>query len=55
MVENRRRIFWVSLMLLLAVWFWALGIELTYERNVRRGIPADFRIHRSHAVLNSRA
>jgi hypothetical protein len=27
---------------------WALNVELTFERNLRRGVPADFRIHRSH-------
>ena len=29
---------------------WVLQIEITYERNVRRGIPADFRVHRPHVV-----
>ena len=30
--------------------FWVLDIEFTYERNIRHGIPADFRIGRHHAL-----
>jgi len=54
MAGNRRRILWVSIVLLFAFCFWALGIEFAYERNVRRGIPADFHIHRAHTVYNAR-
>ncbi len=54
MARNRRRALWITIAMLLAVGFWALGIELAYERNIRHGIPADFRIHRSHAVYNAR-
>jgi len=43
---------WVLASLLAAAALWMLNIELTYERNIRRGIPADFRIrlHRSVKV-----
>jgi hypothetical protein len=54
MSRNKQAMFWVMIGLILAGAFWALGIELTYERNVRRGIPADFRIHRPHSVFNAR-
>ena len=54
-LENKRRIIWALIVLTLAATLWALDIELTYERNVRRGIPADFRIHRPHTVFNARA
>lgn len=30
--------------------FWILQIEVTYERNIRRGIPADFHLRRPHVV-----
>jgi len=52
---NKRRIIWALIGLTLAATLWALDIELTYEHNVRRGIPADFRIHRPRAVINWRA
>ena len=31
--------------------FWALHIELTFEHNVRHGIPADFRLHPTRPVV----
>ena len=44
----------LSLLFVIAVIaaLWLLDIELTYERNVRRGIPADFSVHRRHQPLN---
>ena len=45
----------------MVVWFviasamWVLDIEITYERNMRRGIPANFRIHHPNAINNWRA
>jgi hypothetical protein len=30
---------------------WVLQIEFTYERNVHRGIPADFHVHPQHTVV----
>ena len=47
--------FWVMIGLILAGALWALGIELTYERNIRRDIPADFRIRHLHRSYNWRA
>jgi hypothetical protein len=49
---NKLRILWVMIALVLAIAFWVLNIELTYERNIRRGIPADFRIHHLHRAYN---
>jgi hypothetical protein len=50
LLRNKLRLFFILLALLTAVVFWVLDIEFTYERNIRRGIPADFRIHRPHAL-----
>ena len=50
MVKNRLRVLLIVLGLLFAAALWALDIELTYERNIRRGIPADFRMGRHHAL-----
>jgi hypothetical protein len=55
MLQNRQQLLWVTIPLLLAVVLWVLNIELTDERNVRRGIPADFRIHDPHRSYNWRA
>ena len=55
MLRNKKRILWIPAFLILAAALWALDIELTYERNIRRGIPADFRIHRIHRIDNWRA
>jgi len=48
MLRNKMRLFFLLLALLAAAVCWVLQIELTYERNIRHGIPADFRIHRPH-------
>jgi hypothetical protein len=50
MLRNKLRLFFILLALLAAAVFWVLDIELTYERNVRHGIPADFRMGRHHAL-----
>ena len=49
-LRNKPRLFFILLALLTAAVFWVLDIELTYEGNIRRGIPADFRIHRPHSA-----
>jgi hypothetical protein len=54
-LRNKRQIIWILAGLVLTAALWALDIELTYERNVRRGIPADFRLHNPHTVYNRRA
>jgi hypothetical protein len=38
--------------LVIATVLWALRVELAFERNVRRGIPADFRERNEHRPLN---
>jgi hypothetical protein len=50
MLRNKLRLFFILLALLTAAAFWVLDIELTYERNIRHGIPADFRIGRHHTL-----
>jgi hypothetical protein len=55
MLQNKRRIFWTLLWFVIASALWALDIEITYEHNVRRGIPADFRSRHQHTVYNWRA
>jgi len=54
MLRNKRRFFWVLICLLLAGALWALDVEVTYEHNVRHGIPADFRSHHQPAVYKWR-
>ena len=53
MLRNKLRLFFILLALLTAGAFWVLDIELTYERNIRHGIPADFRIHRRPHTLDT--
>jgi hypothetical protein len=55
MLRNKKRVIWMLAWLVIASALWALDVEITYERNVRRGIPADFRIHHPHTVYNWRA
>jgi hypothetical protein len=49
-LRNKKQALWILGGLIITAALWALNIELTYERNVRRGIPADFRLHRSNAT-----
>jgi hypothetical protein len=49
-LRNKRQILWLLGFLVIAAALWALNVELTYERNVRRGIPADFRLHHPRTV-----
>lgn len=49
-LRNKLRLLLIVLGLLTAAAFWVLDIELTYERNIRHGIPADFLIHRPRSV-----
>lgn len=51
-VKTRRQTLWIFGALLFVAALWALGVELTFERNVRRGIPADFRLHSTHRPVN---
>ncbi len=50
LVRYKRRILWAMLAIVLLPVLWVLEIEITYERNVRRGIPADFTVPRPHVV-----
>jgi hypothetical protein len=49
-----RRVAWIIAGFVFVAIVWALSVELTYERNIRRGIPADFRIFRMRTVYNWR-
>ena len=55
MSRNSKRVLWMFLWLAIASALWALKVEATYEHNVRRGIPADFRSHHRHLAYNWRA
>lgn len=44
LVRYKRRILWAMLAIVLLPVLWVLEIEITYEHNVRRGIPADFTV-----------
>ena len=46
-----KRWLWLLLGLLILPLLWVLQIELTYERNLHRGIPADFREYEPHEVV----
>ena len=48
--RNKLRLLFIVLAVLTAITFWVLDIEFTYERNIRHGIPADFRIHLPHSA-----
>jgi len=55
MLRNSKRVLWLLVGLVIASALWALDVEVTYEHNVRRGIPADFRSHHRNTAYNSRA
>jgi hypothetical protein len=40
--------------LVVASALWALDIEITYEHNLRQGIPADYLLHRQRIVYTWR-
>ena len=50
MLRNCKRMLWVLAGLVIASALWALDIEVTYEHNARRGIPANFQIQNPHRV-----
>ena len=51
-LRNWNRIFWILAALAMAAAMWALNVELTFEQNMRRGIPADFRLHSALRPVN---
>ncbi len=50
-VRLEKKILWLLLAVLLLPALWILQIEFTYERNIRHGIPADFREYEPHEVV----
>lgn len=46
-----RKLLWVLAILIALPLLWILHVEYTYERNMRRGIPADFRVQPDHEVV----
>ncbi len=42
---------WLLVALIALPALWILTVEVTYERNVRHGIPADFLEHRKQEVV----
>ena len=51
MSRNKRLILWMLAWLVIASALWVLDIEATYERNVRRGIPANLQLQNPHRVV----
>lgn len=49
-IKTKKRILLGVAGLALLPVFWIMQIEVTYERNIRRGIPADFHLMRPHVV-----
>ena len=54
MPRNRKRVLWVFVWLAVASALWALDVEITYEHNARRGIPADFQLHNPNRAVQWR-
>jgi hypothetical protein len=50
MSRNKRHFLWMLVWLAIASAVWVLDIEITYEHNVRRGIPANFQFQNPHRV-----
>ena len=49
-IRFNKRMVWALLAAVTLPALWMLEIEVTYERNIRHGIPADFSIQRPHVV-----
>jgi hypothetical protein len=49
-IKTRKRMLWGVAAIAFLPDFWILQIEVTYEHNIRRGIPADFHLRRPHVV-----
>ncbi len=50
-VRLGRKMLWLLVALIALPALWILEVEVTYERNVRHGIPADFLEHRQQEVV----
>ncbi len=46
-----RKLLWVLVALLTLPVLWILRVEFTYERNLRNGIPADFRMEPQREIV----
>lgn len=46
-----KRWLWLLLALLMLPLLWVLQVELAYEKNMRHGIPADFREYEPNEVV----
>lgn len=46
-----KKALWLLAVLMALPVLWILHVEYTYERNMRHGIPADFRIEPEHQVV----
>ena len=55
MLRNSKRMLWLLVWLALVSALWALDVEVTYERNLRRGIPANFQFQNPHRAAQWRA
>jgi hypothetical protein len=51
-VLKLRKIFWILAILAAVGTMWALNVEITFERNLHRGIPADFRMRSEHRPVS---
>lgn len=49
-IKTKKRILWSAVAVVLLPVFWIMQVEVTYERNIRRGIPANFHLQRPHVV-----
>jgi hypothetical protein len=45
-----KRLLWILAVLVILPLYWVLQVEVTYERNIKRGIPANFEIQRPHVI-----
>jgi hypothetical protein len=45
-----KRLLWTVALLLILPLYWVLQVEVTYQRNIRRGIPANFEVRIPHVV-----
>lgn len=49
-VRFKKRMLWALVPAVVLPALWVLQIEVTYQHNIRHGIPADFSIHHRHVV-----
>lgn len=50
-VRFGKKLLWLLVALTALPVLWILHVEYTYERNMRNGIPADFRDYEPHEVV----